>query len=501
LQGRPLKVLFVASECAPFAKTGGLADVVGALPKALRPLGMDVRVVMPLYAGMPWNDLESLDGVLAVPMWWGTAHARVRVGRLPDSEVPVYCLEYNRYFDRPYLYGPPAEGYPDNLERFTFLSRGALEICKALGFIPDIIHCNDWQTALCPVYVNTVEWGQALHGAATIYSIHNLAYQGVFDGGGTFITGLGREHYNSAELEHFGAMNLTKGALTHSTLLSTVSPTYAREIQTGAFGCGLDGVLSARRGDLVGILNGIDTDEWNPAADPHLPVPFDVRRPEGKAACKAALQKEAGLPVRADVPVMGVVGRLTPQKGFDVLAHALDRVLGWDVQIVLLGTGDADAERFFAYVDAHRGDRFRAWLRFDNGRAHRIEAGADFFLMPSRFEPCGLNQMYSLRYGTLPIVRATGGLVDTVVNYDESSGGGTGFMFNDLRPESLANTIGWAVSTWFDRPAHIAAMRHRAMEQDFSWARAAEAYRALYLSAYQRRRGHAFTGGHAVAAE
>jgi starch synthase len=488
----PLKVLFVASECAPFAKTGGLADVVGALPKALRALGIDVRVVMPLYAGMPWNDLEILDGLLTVPMWWGGARARVRIGKLPESEVPIYCLEFNRYFDRPYLYGPPAEGYPDNLERFTFLSRGSLELCKALGFFPDVIHCNDWQTALIPAFVNTVEWMQPLHAAATIYSIHNLAYQGVFDGDSLFITGLGREHYNPSELEHFGAMNLTKGALHHSTLLSTVSPTYAREIQTEVFGNGLDGVLAARSSELVGILNGIDVDEWNPAADTHLPAPFDVQRMGGKAACKAALQKEAGLAVRSDVPIFGVIGRLTPQKGFDILAHALERVLSWDVQIVLLGTGDPDAERFFAAADARRGDRFRAWLRFDNGRAHRIEAGADFFLMPSRFEPCGLNQMYSLRYGTLPIVRATGGLVDTVSNYEEATAGGTGFVFRDLHPAALADTIGWAVSTWFDRPNHIRTMRHRAMTQDFSWPRAALAYQQLYLRAYHKRRGHAF---------
>jgi starch synthase len=344
------------------------------------------------------------------------------------------------------------------------------------------------------VYVNTVEWMQPLHAAATIYSIHNLAYQGVFDGGGIFITGLGREHYNPGELEHFGALNLTKGAIQHSTLLSTVSPTYAREIQTGEYGCGLDGLLGARSGDLVGILNGIDTDEWNPATDKHLPKMFDAKKMAGKAACKAALQKEAGFAVRDDVPLFGVVGRLTSQKGFDVLAHALDRVLGWDVQLILLGTGDPDAERFFAWADAHRGDRFRAWLKFDNGRAHRIEAGSDFFLMPSRFEPCGLNQMYSLRYGTLPVVRATGGLVDTVQNYNQSTGDGTGFMFQDLNPDALANTIGWAVSTWFDRPDHIAGMRKRAMGQDFSWDRAALAYRDLYLRAFERRRGHGFAG-------
>jgi starch synthase len=488
----PLKVLFVASECDPFAKTGGLADVVGALPKALRQLGLDVRVIMPLYAGMPWNDLEVLDGALNVPMWWGTATGRVRTGQLPRSDVPIYFLEYNRYFDRPYLYGPPDQGYPDNLERFTFLSRGALEACKALAWIPDVIHANDWQTALVPVYLNTFEWAQPLHGTASIYSIHNLSYQGVLESGALFITGLGREHYHPGEFEHFGALNLTKAALHHSTLLSTVSPSYASEIQTGEYGCGLDGELAARRHDLRGILNGIDVDAWNPATDPYIPAHFDAKRIAGKAKCKAALQKEAGLPVRADVPVFGLVGRLTVQKGVDVLAHALERILRWDVQLLLLGTGDPEAEAFFARAQAERGDKFRSWLQFDNGRAHRIEAGADFFLMPSRFEPCGLNQMYSLRYGTLPIVRATGGLRDTVVNYDEASGGGTGFVFNDLSPGTLADTVGWATSTWYDRRKHIQVMRKRAMAQDFSWERAARAYHELYLDAYARRRGHPF---------
>ncbi len=488
----PLKVLFVASECAPLAKTGGLADVVGALPIALRRLGVDVRIVMPLYAGMPWDQLEVLDGALVVPMYWGRASARVRVGQLPRSDVPIYCLEYNRYYDRPYLYGPPSQGYSDNLERFTFLSRGALEICKALGFIPDVIHSNDWQSALVPVYLNTFEWAQPLHGSASVYSIHNLAYQGVLESGALYITGLGREHYNPGEFEHFGALNLTKAALFHSTLLSTVSPTYAREIQTGAYGCGLDGVLAARSRDLRGILNGIDVDEWNPWTDPFIPAHYDARRMGGKAKCKAALQKEAGLPVRADVPIFGLVGRLTTQKGVDVLAHALERILRWDVQLILLGTGDPEAEEFFRRAQQERGDRFRAWIGFDNGRAHRIEAGGDFFLMPSRFEPCGLNQMYSLRYGTLPVVRATGGLVDTVANYDETNGGGTGFIFNDLRSDSLADTIGWATSTWYDRPDHILAMRKRAMALDFSWDRAAREYEGLYLDAYARRRGHAY---------
>lgn len=488
----PLKVLFVASEVAPFRKTGGLADVAGALPKALRRRGIDVRVVMPLYSGVKWTDLEPLDGMLNIPMYGGALRAGVRLGRLPGSDVPIYFLEYNRFFDRPYLYGPPGQAYPDNLERFSMFSRGSLELCKALGFMPDVVHANDWQTALVPAYINTVEWSRPLHGAASVYTIHNLAYQGNFEGGAMFITGLGREHYHPGEFEHYGDVNLMKGAVAHSTMLSTVSPTYAQEIQTPEYGFGLDGVLTARRRDLRGILNGIDFDEWNPLTDTHLPAHFDADHLAGKIACKAALQKEVGLPVRANVPLFGVIGRLTPQKGFDVLAHALELLLKWDMQVVMLGSGDPEAERFFAALAYQRGDKFRAYIGFDDGLAHRIEAGSDFFLMPSRFEPCGLNQMYSLRYGTLPIVRATGGLIDTVQNYDEAKGGGTGFMFTDLTVLGLTNTIGWALSTYFERQPHIQAMRRAAMLQDFSWQRAAGQYEQLYHDAYAKRRGHAF---------
>jgi starch synthase len=486
-----MKVLFVTSECAPFAKTGGLGEVIGALPKALRRHGVDVRVIMPLYAGMPWQHFEPLEGILSVPMWFGTAHARVRLGRLPRSEVPVYFLEHHRYFDRPHLYGPPPDAYPDNLERFAFLSRGALELVKALGWIPDVIHAHDWQTALVPVYVDTVEWAQPVHGSATVYTIHNLAYQGVFDGGAFFVTGLGPEHYHAREFEHFGTVNLTKAALYRGTMLTTVSPTYAREIRTSAYGCGLDGVIAERGDALVGILNGIDTEEWNPATDPHLAAHFDAHDPGGKAHCKAALQREAGLPVRPDVPLLALIARLVPQKGVDVLAHALDTILGWDVQLIMMGSGDSEAERFFSSQARSRRDRFCTWFPFDDASAHRIQAGADFFVMPSRSEPCGLSQLYAMRYGTLPIVRVTGGLADTVMTYDEATGEGTGFVFHDLRPDSLADTIGWAVSTWYDRPAHIALMRQRAMAEDHSWDRAAREYEQLYLAAYARRRGHA----------
>src|SRR5262245_5840933 len=295
---QPLKVLFVGSECAPFSKTGGLGDVIGALPKALTRRGIDARVVMPLYAGIPWRDLERLEGSLVVPTGLGDRRGGVRMGRLPKSPVPIYFLEHHHYYDRPFIYGPPDHSYPDNLERFTFLSRGALELAKALGFIPDIVHANDWQTALVPIYLNTVEWAKPLHAAASVYTIHNLAHQGVFDAGALFITGLGREHYHPREFEHFGTMNLTKAAIYHSTLLSTVSPTYARELQTPAHGCGLDGLLADKSGNLVGVLNGIDTEECTPETDPHIAVRFGPRSLAGKAECKRAIQSEAGLPIR-----------------------------------------------------------------------------------------------------------------------------------------------------------------------------------------------------------
>jgi starch synthase len=479
------KVLFVASEVSPFRTTGGLADVAGALPKWLARRGIDVRVVMPLYRGIAWDELDRVGGVLEVPMFFGTAYAAVRSGTLPGTDVPIYFLEHHHYYDRWSVYD-----HHDNLERFVFLSRGALELTRMLDWVPEVVHANDWHTGLVPIYLNTVEWGRPLHGAASVFTIHNLAHQGDHGADAHPVTGLGPEHFNAGEFEHFGQFNPLKAALWHATMLSTVSPTYAREIQGGAFGCGLDGILAARSGDLRGILNGIDTLEWDPTRDRYLPAHFDRADLSGKAVCKAALQAEMGLPVRADVPLFGVVSRLAAQKGLDVLAAALGRVLDLDLQLAVLGTGDRDTERAFETMAAHRPDRLRCFIGFDTPRAHRIEAGCDFLVIPSRFEPCGLNQMYSHRYGTLPVVRATGGLADTVDNYDEASGTGTGFVFHDLTVEALADTIAWAVSTFRDRPGHLAAMRWRALGNDWSWERAAAEYEQLYRDAYARRRGH-----------
>ncbi len=489
-----MRILFVASECTPFAKTGGLGDVVGALPKYLARRGLEVRVVMPLYQGMPWDEFELLEGSLAVPMGFGDEHAGVRLGRLPKSDVKVYTLEHRRYFDRPDVYGSPWESYGDNLERFAFLSRGALALCHALRWVPDVVHAHDWQTALVPVYLNTVERGSALHGCASLLTIHNLAFQGTFDLRHHWITGLGDEQLHARGLEHFGALNLMKGGLYHATLLSTVSPNYAREIRTSAHGCGLDGVLRERAPDLHGILNGIDGDEWDPARDPLIAATFTRDDLRGKAACKAALQKEAGLPRRDKLPLVAWVGRFAYQKGIDVAAQALLRLLKLEAQFVMQGSGDPEAERWLVELAARFPTKLKVWPVFDHARAHRIEAGADFFLMPSRFEPCGLNQMYSQRYGTLPIVRATGGLLDTVENYDERSGAGTGFVFGDLTAGALHDTVGWAIATWYRRRRDVERMRRAAMSLDWSWTRFAGDYERLYRDAFERRQGRRLEG-------
>lgn len=475
-------LLFVTPECTPFAQAGGLGDVAASLPKALARLGLRPHVVMPLYASVDRGGLEPLPHRLRVPVGNDLREVRVWRGSLA-SEVPVYFLDDPGAFDRPGIYGPNGDSYPDNLQRFVLLSRGAFDVVEAVGLEPDVVHVHDWPTALSALYAQ-----EQPRPLPTVLTLHNVGYQGIFPLDLFSSTGLGPRTLDPGCLEHYGSLNLLKGGILHASSLTTVSPTYAREIQRPSFGCGLDGVLRSRAGDLVGVLNGIDEEVWNPSTDPCLPSRFDAEDLTGKAACKAALQREAGFAERPEIPLFGLVTRLTYQKGLDVLARALGRILSLDVQMVLLGTGDPDAERFFETATRSRPDRFRAWIDFDSALAHRIEAGCDFFVMPSRYEPCGLNQLYSLRYGTLPVVRATGGLDDSVVNYDETTGDGTGFKFHDLNPQSMFDVVGWAVSTWYDRPDHVARMRRRAMKQDFSWDKAARRYVEVYEQAMDRVR-------------
>lgn len=478
-----LKILFVVSECVPFAKTGGLGDVAGALPLALGARGHDVRVVMPRYRVTKKHPASRHPSPLAVPVGTGEAWCSVNEASMgKNGEARVYFLEHDALFDRSGVYGDEGGGYADNLARYAFLSRGALELCRLIDFQPDVAHVHDWPTALVPMYLNSYYRFTKLGKTASVLTIHNMGYQGWFSKEELYQTQLGWEHYNVHELEFHDRINLLKGGIVHSTLVTTVSPNYAREIQTREGGEGLDGVLRDRGNDVIGILNGIDDEVWNPAADPYIVAPFSASDLAGKALCKAALQREVGLPEEPDVPLLGIVSRLANQKGIDVLAGALGEILSLGVQMVVLGAGESWAESLFGRLSASH-PRFRAYLGMNEGLAHRIEAGADLFLMPSRYEPCGLNQLYSQRYGTLPVVRSVGGLADTVE--DEA----TGFKFRSLDPHDLAQAVSWAVYTYRDRPEHFRAMMIQAMNKPMGWRHAAKQYEALYRMAVAKRRG------------
>jgi starch synthase len=486
----PLSILFVASECAPFAKAGGLGDVVGALPLALRALGHDVRVVLPRYGTISTQGMMPIQGPLGVPIGFGEAWCGVLESRLPKSDVPVYFLEHSELFgSRRYLYDPPNGFSGDNLGRYTLLSRGALQLCKKLNWHPDVFHVHDWPSSLIPMYLNTVEANGPLAMSASVLTIHNIAHPGKFPGSQFPVTQLPSWVNRTDGVEDHGALNLLKGGLYHSTKLNAVSPRYAEEIKTREEGFGLDHVLRFRAADLVGILNGIDEDVWNPATDTALPAHFNADDLSGKAICKQRLQLEMGLAQNPRAPLIGVVTRLGHQKGTDVIADALGHILAMGAQVVVLGSGDSKTESFLRRVSESGTDMFRAFLGFNEALAHRIEAASDLFLMPSRFEPCGLNQMYSQRYGTLPIVRATGGLEDTVENYNPRTGEGTGFKLQDLSVASLVETVRWAIETYHLKQEHFTQMQQRAMRKPQGWDIAAQHYVELYHWALHARRG------------
>jgi starch synthase len=482
-------VLFVASECARFVKAGGLGDVVGALPPALRALGHDARIVLPRYDVIPTAGLLRHPAPLGVPVGGGEAWSAVYETRLPGTQVPVYLIDHESLFGRGYLYDPPGSVAPDNLVRFGMLSRAALQLCKYLGWFPDVFHAHDWPTALVPVYLNTLESGGLLGRSASVLTLHNLAHQAKFPASDLATVHVPWSEMRPDSLEDFGAVNPLKGGVYHATKLTTVSRRYADEIKTPEGGAGLDAVMRFRGGDLVGIPNGIDENAWNPRTDPSLAAGYDATDLSGKAACKRALQKEMGLAERPDVPLIGIVSRLSEQKGTDVVLASLSRILDLDAQMVIVGSGDLAAEGYLLWRSHHGGDRFRAWIGFSEPLAHRVEAAADLFLMPSRFEPCGLNQMYSQRYGTLPIVRATGGLDDTVDNYDPETGAGTGFKFWDLNADALVGTVKWAIDTYRGKPEHFRGMQARAMKKHFGWEVAAREYAKVYDWAVAQRRG------------
>jgi starch synthase len=485
-----LRILFVSPEIEPFVKVGGLADMVGALPKALAAAGHDVRMVCPAYGSLrvtgEWTARAEPLGVEVGPR----AHwARTWQTMLPGARVPVYFLEHEAFFGRPEVYSGPWGAHGDNDLRFIFFSRGALTLCEQLDWIPDVIHCHDWTTGFVPVFLNTTLRDAPIGRAATVFTIHNLEHQGYADRRALEFARLPPAEFRPDSVESVGAVNMLKAGLYHATKLTTVSPTYAREIRTPAGGCGLDGVLNFRGADLVGILNGIDPDVWNPATDRHLPATYTADDLAGKAACKAALQARLGLARDPHIAVFGAVSRFAAQKGLDLLAEALPHVLDrMHVQFALLGAGDPGLEHAFRSAAVQYAGRVGVCVGYDNSLAHLIQGGADFFVMPSRAEPCGLTQMYSMRYGTPPVARATGGLVDTVTQYTEGrEDDATGFLFQDATAPALYHTIGWACATYYDRPAELLALQRHGMARDFSWKASAERYVEVYRWAIAAR--------------
>ncbi len=493
-----MNIVYMSPEVTPFAKTGGLADVAGSLPGFIAELGHTVTVILPFYrrARQCGQEIADTGKTVSVPIMDRIVTGRVFESRLERSEVRVLLIGNDDYYDREELYVEPETraDYRDNCERFVFLSRAALEAVEALGIEPDVVHCNDWQTGLVPVYVKTLyAKGRAASRARTLFTVHNLGYQGLFWHWDMKLTGLDWELFNWRQLEFYGKLSFLKGGLVFADVLNTVSRRYAKEIQTEEFGCGLEGVLIKRSDDLYGIVNGVDYSVWDPELDDLIPAKYFADDLSGKAACKKALLASQNLPEREGTPLLGLISRLTPQKGFDILGIALDDIMALGVQMVLLGTGDKKYHDLFAAAAQKYPDQLAVNLTFDNRLAHEIEAGCDMFLMPSHYEPCGLNQLYSLKYGAVPVVRAAGGLADTVVDCDPetlSAGTATGFVFERYNPVELLIAIERAVET-YARPGDWEKVIAHGMAQDWSWRRSAAEYVALYEKALAKGRGSA----------
>lgn len=469
-----LHVAFVTSEMAPYMKTGGLADVSAALPKALTRLGHKVTVFLPRYAAIAFPPGEFMGSVHvpvdAVPRSAGFYRASLGKG------LEVVFVEHPPFFERPNPYGVGNHDYEDNRLRFAFFSRAAIEYFRSRGERPDVFHAHDWQTGLLPVYLKAFYWDDpTLYRSPTLFTIHNLAYQGNFPLDTVSLLGLPWNLATRDALEFHGGVSYMKSGILFSEILNTVSPQYAREIQTRELGYGFDGILRSRSGDLFGILNGVDYEEWDPRVDPHIARNYSTEDLSGKANCKADLLSEFGLPSEPELPVVGITSRLVHQKGFDIVARAWHDLLQRPLRMVVLGTGEPEVQDGFRALAARAPDRFAVRFAYDNVLAHKIEAGADMFLMPSRYEPCGLTQLYSLRYGTVPIVRATGGLVDTVEPYYAATGHGTGFRFAHADGTALIWALDSALALHRDKPAWERLMRN-GMSRDFSWERSARGY-------------------------
>jgi starch synthase len=460
----------ISSEAAPFAKTGGLADVLGSLPAALGSYGDEVAVVIPRYGSIDLKSARRVWDNLAV--YFGANSYPVSIYRAP-AEYPVYLVDCPPLFDRKGFYGESGVDYPDNHIRFAVFCRAALSVARFL-FRTDIFHCHDWQTGLVPAYLRTTfACDPTFMGCRTLFTIHNLGYQGLFPKTVLAEVALDPAVYRPDGMEFFGRVSYLKAGIEFADAVNTVSPTYAREIQTPEFGFGMDARLRARAAVLSGILNGVDYTDWSPETDTHIAARYSAEDLSGKVECKRRLVEEFGLPAAAmERPLLGTVSRFTRQKGADILAEIAAQIVAEDVYLVALGTGDPEYEDFFRRMQQEHPGRIAARIGFDNGLAHRIEAGADMFLMPSHYEPCGLNQIYSLRYGTVPVVRATGGLDDTIEE-------GTGFKFAEYTGQAFLEAVRAAVRAFADREAWQRMML-RGMAKDFSWKKSAAAYSALY---------------------
>lgn len=482
-----MRVVIATAEVSPIAKTGGLGDVCGSLPKALAALGHDVTIFMPFYRDAAnWFERSGAPIEAALPttqiIWanWGAEVTYLR-SSLPGTDIPLYLVANDHFFNREHIYSMRADGYDDNVERFTLFCRAVVKGCELLGLQPDVVHAHDWHAALLPLYLHSgLRGSEAFANARSVFTIHNLNYQGTGTAAQFAATGLHSRYWAPAAVEHWGQMNLMKGGIIFADQVTTVSPNYAHEMQTKAFGAGLDGLVRSLSFKVWGILNGIDVDAWDPATDPNLSSNYDAEHMNGKALSKRALLREANLKMRAKTPLLAFISRLVDQKGLDLLIPALGRILRTGAQAVILGSGEPRYEHALAQLGRAYADRCRVWIGFDGALAHRMYAGSDMLLMPSIYEPCGLNQMYALRYGTIPVVRLTGGLVDTVIPYDganESDANGFGFVTPSADDLQLASWIGILNyregRIWRDLQAN-------AMRADFSWSRSALEYERVF---------------------
>jgi starch synthase len=474
-----MKIAMISSEIVPFAKTGGLADVVGTLSIALERRGHELILIMPAYRAVLQGGfaLEETDIRLSVQVSDRREVAEVLRARMGNN-IAVYCVRADHYFDRDFLYGLPAGDFPDNAERFTFFSRAALELLRLLSV--DVLHCHDWQTALAIVFLKAQpERYTELRGVKSVFTVHNLGFQGIFPATDWQLLNLGSSFFTPQFMEFYGNINFIKGALLFADKITTVSPSYAQEIMETEQGFGLEGVLHDRRQDIAGILNGVDYSEWNPESDPYIAKHYSADGLAEKRSCKKALQRIVGLPQKTNQPVLGMISRLTAQKGLDLIEQILEPLMQCELQMAILASGERRYEELLLQAAQRFPEKIAVLIGFDNVLAHQIEAGADIFLMPSLYEPCGLNQMFSLKYGTIPVVRAVGGLKDTVADYDAERGSGTGFVFGPYEPQALVGAIDRALQTYKNKRVWT-ALRRRAMKKDFSWDRSAEAYCSLY---------------------